>query len=212
MKIVFPKEMKIRTAVNAAAIVLAICSVFSGLSILDLIVGGTWIVSIPVLLFGSGGLHFMIANYFKGQAKSKKGIGKTLFQFVAGLTAVFVGVDIAIGTWLMFIIAPWQIEFFVPLLSIGAGAMYFLMAKIMWSLKKTLKLLGYLLLAGIAAIGIFADLLAFFFLPSPLPLTVAMTAALVIDFIIVCASVAVTIIGYLAESKLIKMKYLVYSK
>lgn len=154
----------------------------------------------------------MIANYFKGQSKSKKGIGKTLFQLVAGITAIFIGVDIAIGIGVMFVIAPWQIAFFVPMLSIISGALYFLMAKIMWSLKKSLKSAGYLLLAGIVFIGLFADMVALFLLPTPLTFTPELTAAMVIDIILVCACVAATLIGYWAESKLIKMKYLIYSK
>ena len=122
---------------------------------------------------------------------------------------ILAGLDVAFSIWLAVVIfeATTEVAVVIPaIFSLIAGGLYFLMAKLMWSLSKSKKAFGKILLVIIGALGIIADIMLL-----NAPDNEEVLTPIILDLIFICGSLANTIIGYMVEAKLIKMKYLVYS-
>ncbi len=141
MKIVFPKEMKIRTVTNLISFVIA-------------------------------GLATLFA----------------VLMLVDGINA---------GMFFVYLI-----------LALVAAGLYFLMAKVMWSLKKKDKAMGKVLITIIAVIGIFSGIMV---LVDPLVGTGDILGYSITYIAFIAGAILDTSLLYWAEGALIKKKYLVYS-
>ncbi|MBD3186931.1 hypothetical protein GF325_08905 [Candidatus Bathyarchaeota archaeon] len=206
MKIVFPKEMKIRTATNGAGIFIAGLMVSSAISLLDNVIQAGNLVIYASLLFVAGGIHFWMGKYVWDLKKSKIDIPKI---GIAALCMMFLGIDTIGGIVLLTFLPPVTVNIIYPFLVLGGGFLYFLVDKYMWSLKKKKKLLEKLLLICSASLCILGEILVM--LNLNLSASRRLRSALISSFVFTIAAIVNTGLSMWSERKLVKINYLVFS-
>ncbi|MHA1682217.1 MAG: hypothetical protein ACTSUE_14870 [Promethearchaeota archaeon] len=202
----FPKEMKIRTAANALAIIVAITGICTGISLLDKVTNSNNAIIFASAWFFFAAIHAWIAKYVYQLKKSKLDIPKII---IPAFSIAIMIIEAGMGAWLL-------INLGIPSdltpgllggLCLGGMALYFIVAKYMWSLKKRNKILEKIVLVAFATMVFAGDI---YLMLQGYPKGPLITA-IFMNFVIHCVAVALTITAIAAEHKLVKVKYLVFS-
>ncbi|MBN2149954.1 MAG: hypothetical protein JW839_00780 [Candidatus Lokiarchaeota archaeon] len=208
MKILMPKEMKIRLVANVLGILIAFLNAgYSAWYLVTLGEATTIIVLFPILSVAAAGLYFLMAKIMWALQKKTKMLGWAVL--------VAVGVLGIVGPLVVFLEASETVvdvgpaggwSFGVAALS-GCGGFFIVAGKLIGEMVEKLKFLAYV---GFACIAGLVVLLVLF---GTLETTgdAHVIAAAIGSFAMTLGGLAVTILGYWAESVLIKKKFLVYN-
>lgn len=209
MKVMMPKEMKVRLIANVLATLMGFCNAGVAAWLLIEMVQVGMDMPVPVaciLLAAAAGLTFAIAKVAWALKKKTKQLG----QFVLGLV---IGLDVA-GAIMFLVAVPPQaatvtsavVTILVVVVSL-LGGLLMVAGRLVGEMIEKLR---YLFHAGIAVIAALVVLLLVIGL---LPLTSIenLYAASLAVIVTIGVSVVAGLLGYNAESALIKKKFLVYN-
>ncbi|HME54797.1 MAG TPA: hypothetical protein VKM55_21510 [Candidatus Lokiarchaeia archaeon] len=211
-KIQMPKEMKIRLMANIAAIVIAFLDAGYSAWYLALVLNqailtsaGSIFILFPIMSVAGAGLYFLMAKTMWALQKKTKQMGKIVLVLVAvlGILGSIVPVMTAIMRDSDFTTA-WYWSVLVGFTS-GLGFLI-VAAKMIGEMIEKLKNIiygGFAALAGLVVVIVLANFLANY--------SDAVQVAALGAMIATIAGVVFTILGYWAETVLIKKKFLVYS-
>jgi hypothetical protein len=210
MKILMPKEMKIRLVANVLGIVIAfINAAYAAWYIIAMAPEGGEMIILPIFSVGAAGLYFLMAKIMWALEKKTKIIG----WFVLGATG-FLGFFGPFGMFMEFIdptgidlspLAGWS--FGVAAIS-GVAGLLIVAGKLIGEMVEKLKFLSYI---GFACIAGLVVLLALFGSSPEAGGKYAILVPAIGAFSMTLGGIGVTILGYIAESILIKKKFLVYN-
>ena len=215
MQMMMPKEMKVRLVANIATTVLAIMNaVYAAWFMIGFVNFGirSKLIIIPVLALVAAALDFWMAKIAWSLEKRTKQLGMVLTAiiFVLGVgSTMFMIVLFELDTPLDFVMIN-QIGWSLGLGASAALAGILLVAgKLVGEMIEKLKILFYL---GFVALGVAVVLLIASGIVSQNTKDIGWISAPVLGaFVTFLVSFVMTILGYNAEAKLIKKKFLVYS-
>ncbi len=211
MKILMPKEMKIRLVANVLGIVIAFINAgYAAWFLVTMQNANAIYLYLPIFSVAAAGLYFLMAKIMWALQKKTKMLGWIVVCAVGALgiagTIIFVielgGMEKVDKFWDL---AGWSVG--VGLLS-GAGGLLIVAGKLIGEMVEKLKVLSYV---GFACIGGLVVLIVLFGASASIGNELAILASTLGVFCTTIAGVFVTILGYWAEMVLIKKKFLVYN-
>lgn len=212
MKILMPKEMKIRLVANVLGIVIAfmLAGYAAWFAIPAFTFGDAQLVLLAILCLAAAGLDFVMAKIMWALQKKVKMTGWVVMCAVGAL---------GVAGSILFVIEVFGMEHPERFWSVGgwsagigllsaAGGLLIVAGKLIGEMVEKLKVLSYI---GFGCIG---GLVALLVLSGVSDVAGSEYVLLVSTFGVFCLTIAgvfVTILGYWAESVLIKKKFLVYN-
>jgi hypothetical protein len=208
MKILMPKEMKVRLVANVLGIVLSFLNAgYATWYFITVVDAGGLAIWMGTCSLAAAGLYFLMAKIMWALQKKTKIIG----WFVLGAVGALGSAGSALTFMAIFFdrfnldqATGWSIG--IGLLS-GAGGLLIVAGKLIGEMVEKLKFLSYI---GFGCIAGLVVLLTVFGTTVDVHEWHLISAG-VGSFVLIAGSIVTTIIGYIAESILIKKKFLVYN-